>query len=413
MPHELGAMAVSGLLARTGLPAERVDRLILGTVIAEPRTSNVAREVALISGLPDSCPAYTVTAACVSSNVAISNAVEAIAAGAAEVVIAGGTESLSDVPIRVSRALRRRLLTASKMRGVRGVLSLVLGLKLRDLKPEALAIAEFSTGLTMGENAERLAKRFGISRAEQDAFALDSHKKAAKATQEGLFEDQILPVFPPPAFARIAQDNGVRKDSTLEKLSALPPVFDRASGTVTAGNSSFLTDGAAACLLMSENAARELGYEPLAAFLASTFVALDPVEELLLGPFVSIPPALSQASLVLEEVDVFEIHEAFSVPVLAAVQLLANEAFCRERLGLKTAVGAIDPLRLNAWGGSLAVGHPFGATGARLVMTCARRLRREGGRFGLVSACAAGGLGHTLILERLSSGSEARTGCAR
>ncbi|MBM3269097.1 MAG: acetyl-CoA C-acyltransferase [Candidatus Sericytochromatia bacterium] len=400
MSYDLGTMAVSALLARSRLDPGRVDRLILGTVIADVKTSNVAREVALAAGLPLSVPAYTVTAACTSSNVAIASGVEAIAAGVADIVIAGGTETSSDVPIRFSRPLRKRLIASTKVKGPGGYLGLLKGVKLKDFAPDAPAIAEFSTGLTMGDNAERLAKAVGLTREEQDRYALSSHHRAAKAHKEGLLADQIAPVSVPPKFAPITFDNGVRADSTYEKLSTLPPVFDRKFGTVTAGNSSFLTDGASAVLLMSEEKAQELGYEPIAAITATAMVALDPVEELLLGPALAVPAALEQAGVGLADVGVFEIHEAFAAPVLAVTKLFKDARWCRDRLGLENALGEIDPARLNAWGGSLSIGHPFGATGARLMMTAARRLKHEKARYGVVSACAAGALGHAMVLER-------------
>jgi acetyl-CoA acetyltransferase family protein len=402
MAYELGAMAVSGLLARSRLDAAEVDLLIMGTVLAEPRTSNIAREIGLASGIPNTCPAYTVTSACISANVAIEQAARAIATGAANVAIAGGAETLSDVPIRFSRPLRRRLIASQKARGPVDYFRLLSGLAPRDLRPEIPAIAEFSTGLTMGDNGERLAKRLGLTRQAQDAFALASHQRAARATAEGLYASQIVPAFVPPDFAPIAADNGIRADSSLEKLSKIPPAFDRTFGTVTAGNSSFLTDGAAACLLMSEEKAQELGMTPLAAIAGSSFVAIDPVDELLLGPVFSIPKALAAAGISFDDVGVWEIHEAFAAPVLAAIQLLADADFCRQRLGLSGALGTIPGERLNSWGGSLSLGHPFGATGARLVTTCAQRLEHEGARYGVVTACAAGALGHALVLERVA-----------
>ncbi len=400
MAYELGAMAVSGLLARSRIDPAAVDRLVMGTVLSDPRTSNLAREVALSCGLPDSCAAFTVTAACISATTAISSGMEAIASGNADVVIAGGAEALSDPPIRFRRPVRKRLFSSQKAKGPGGWLKLLKGLKLADLLPEVPAIAEFTTGLTMGENGERLAKRLGISRADQDAFALSSHLRAAKATADGLLRQEIVPALLPPGFVPVDEDNGIRGDSTPEKLASLPPVFDRRFGTVTAGNSSFLTDGAAVCLLASEGRAKELGLAPLARVAGAAFVGLDPLEELLLGPAFAIPKALEKAGIGLGDVGVFEIHEAFAVPVLAAARLLADDAFCRERLGTPGALGTIPPEKLNACGGSLSLGHPFGATGARLVTTCARRMAREGARYGVASGCAAGALGHAIVLER-------------
>ena len=274
--------------------------------------------------------------------------------------------------------MRKRLIQSQKARGVLDYVKLLQGLSLGDLKPDTPAIAEFSTGLTMGQCAERLAKRVGLTREEQDRFALKSHQKAAAATEAGLYRDQVVPARVPPSFAPIEADNGVRGDSTMEKLGSLPAAFDRSFGTVTAGNSSFLTDGAAACLLMSAEKAEELGMTPLARVVSMAFVAMDPLEELLLGPVVSVPEALDAAEVPLGEVGVWEVHEAFAAPVVAFLKLLADKAYCRERLGRKEAVGRIDPKKVNAWGGSLALGHPFGATGARLVTTCVERMEREG-----------------------------------
>lgn len=400
MAYELGAMAVSGLLQRTRVDPGAVDRLVFGTVIAEPKTSNLARETALACGLPPSCPAYTVTAACASSNVAIASAVEAIACGAADVVVAGGAETLSDVPIRFGREVRKRLVASQKAKGVLDYVKLLQGLSLKDLAPDTPAIAEFSTGLTMGQCAERLAKGLDLSREEQDRWALKSHQKAATATEAGLYRSQVVPARVAPSYAPIEADNGVRGDTTMEKLSTLAPAFDRKFGTVTAGNSSFLTDGAAACLLMSAEKAEELGVAPLARVVSMSLVAMDPLEELLLGPVASVPEALDAAEVPVGEVGVWEVHEAFAAPVLAFLKLLADRAYCRERLGRKEAVGKIDPRKVNAWGGSLALGHPFGATGARLVTTCVERMEREEAGVGVVTTCAAGALGHAMVLAR-------------
>ncbi|MBU6429832.1 MAG: acetyl-CoA C-acyltransferase, partial [Cyanobacteria bacterium REEB65] len=274
MAYQLGAMAVSALVDRSRIDPGQVDRVIFGTVLSEPKTSNLSREVALASGLPLGIPAYTVTAACTSANVAISNGFEAIAAGMADVVVAGGAELLSDVPIRLGRKVRQRLMGAAKAKGIGGMLKLLSGLQLADLKPDAPAIAEFTTDLTMGDNAERLAKRYGVSRRDQDEFALSSHRRAALATSQDYLADQIVTAFVPPSCQPICADNGIRGDSTMAKLESLPPVFDRQFGSVTAGNSSFLTDGAAAVLLLSEAKAAELGIQPLAAIRSYAMVAM-------------------------------------------------------------------------------------------------------------------------------------------
>ncbi len=398
--YDLGRMAVAALLHRSRIDPAEVGLLVMGRVIADPQTSNLGREVALGAGLPPSCPAWTVTMACVSSLQSTLDCARAIASGMADVAIAAGAETLSDVPIRFRRPVRKRLMAAQKAKGVAGYLKLLRGLKAGDLLPEAMAIAEFSTGEVMGENAERLTKRLGISREAQDEYALASHRRAAEATAAGLLARQIEPVFVAPGPHRVAEDNGIRGDSTLEKLASLRPAFDRRLGTVTAGNSSFLTDGGSAVLLMSEAAAARLGYEPLAVLSASATSAQPPREELLVGPALTLPRALAAAGLELDDVGVIELHEAFAGQVLAVLKLLEDEDFCRQRLGRDRAVGRVDRERLNAWGGSLSVGHPFGATGARLVVTCSHRMQHEGSRWGAVAACAAGGLGIGLVLER-------------
>jgi acetyl-CoA acyltransferase len=388
-------------MARHSLDPAAIDRLVFGTVLQEPRTTNVAREAALAARIPKEVPATTMTAACISANVSIMAVAEAIAAGQVSLAIAGGVETLSDAPIRYKKAIRERMIASQKVKSPAGYVDLARGLKLTDLLPEIPAIAEFSTGLTMGENAERLAKKTALTREEQDEFALASHKKGAFAQKEGFLATDIVPAFVPPKFEPVREDNGIRADSTLEKLSELKPAFDRRFGTVTAGNSSFLTDGAAACLIASEEAIKAHKLSPIARIVSASLVAMDPAEELLLGPVFSVPKALDSAGLTVDDISVWEIHEAFSAPVLAAVKLLADSKYCRERLGRKSAVGKIPLKAVNAWGGSLSIGHPFGATGARLVTTCARRLQHEGSRYGVVTACAAGALGHAMVLERV------------
>jgi len=397
--YDLGRMAVSGLIHRTRIDPGIVDLLVMGTVLADPQTSNLGREVVLASQLPDSCPAYTVTVACVSSLQSFLDCARAIQTGAADVAIAAGAETLSDAPIRFRRPVRERLMASQKAKKPGDYARLLKGLKPIDLLPEPVAIAEFSTGESMGENCERLAKRLGIARAEQDDYALTSHHRAARATEEGLLARQMEPVRVPPAFTAIRHDNGIRGDSTLEKLASLRPAFDRRFGTVTAGNSSFLTDGAAAVLLASEGAAKRLGLQPLAVLRASSVAALNPQEELLLGPALTVPRALDEAGLELDQVEVVELHEAFAAQVLAVLKLLADDAFCRDRLGRERPVGRVDRDRLNAWGGSLSVGHPFGATGARLIITCCHRMQAEDARYGLVAACAAGAIGMGMVFE--------------
>jgi acetyl-CoA acyltransferase len=398
--YDLGRMAVSGLLHRTRIDPAAVDLLVMGTVIADPATSNLGREVVLASQLPDGCPAYTVSVACVSSLQSFLDAARAIAAGGADVAIAAGAETLSDAPIRYKRSVRKRMMAARKAKGPGEYLKLLKGLGPKDLLPEPVALAEFSTGEIMGENCERLAKRLGISREDQDFYAAGSHQRAAAATADGRLAEQIVPAFVPPKGTAVREDNGIRGDSTLESLAKLRPAFDRRFGTITAGNSSYLTDGGAAVLLASQDAAKKLGREPVATLRSAAVAALDPLEELLLGPALTLPRALDAADLELADVEVVELHEAFAAQVLAVLRLLEDPEWCAERLGKNRPVGAVDPNRLNAWGGSLSVGHPFGATGARLITNCVQRMRVEDARRGAVAACAAGAIGIGLIFER-------------
>ncbi|RMG62490.1 MAG: acetyl-CoA C-acyltransferase [Calditrichaeota bacterium] len=400
--YDLARMALKALLDRTELPAEQVDFVILGNVIQNVNNSNVARDAALAAGIPHSVPAYTVSLACISANKAITSAADLIATGQAEVAIAGGTESLTDIPIRFRKRFRQRLVESRKFRSWKDYWKLVRGLSWRDLLPEIPSISEFSTRRTMGEDCDRLAARIGVTRREQDEYALRSHQLAAKAIEEGLLDREVVPALVPPDFQPVERDNGPRPDSTLEKLQSLRPAFVKPHGTLTAGNSSFLTDGAAVTLLMSRQAAERLGYRPRAALRAYAYSAQDPFEELLLGPAYSIPRVLDRAGMTLNDIDVFELHEAFAAQVVANLKCLASRQFAQEKLGRSEPVGEIPLDKLNRWGGSLSIGHPFGATGARLVTTAVNRLTQEDGQFALVASCAAGAHGNAILLERLN-----------
>jgi len=400
MAYDMGRMVLRGLLTRTGLPPEDVDRVMLGSVIQDIQTSNVAREAALAAGIPNAVPAFTVTMACISSNQAFTSGVDLIRAGLADRVIAGGTETLSDPPIRVSRSVRKRLFEARHAKGLQDYTELLDGLTPADLVPEVPSIAEFSTGEVMGESADRLAAMFGVSRREQDEYALRSHRKAAQARDAGRFDPELYPAAVPPDFDPITTDNTIRDDTSLEQLRDLPPAFIKPFGTVTAGNSSGLTDGASATLIMAEEVAEADGFTPKAALRAYTYVAQDPGTELLLGPAYAIPQVLDDAGLAFDDIDVIELHEAFAGQVLAVLEAIQSDTFAQERLNRSSAVGTVDLDRLNAWGGSLSLGHPFGATGTRLVTTAAHRLHVEDGHWALVAACAAGGQGHAMLIER-------------
>jgi len=398
--YDLARMAIAGVLTRAGLSGDEIDQVVMGTVVQNVAVSNVARDAALAAGVPDGVPAHTVTMACISSNRAIADAALGILTGHASVALAGGVEMLGDVPVGFSRELRRRFFDSRRYKGPKDWPAFFKGLKPRDLLPRAPAIAEFSTGETMGESADRLAAKFGVSREEQDAYALRSHQGAA-ANREHLAEE-IIAVTVPPKGTVVSADNGVRDDTSMERLAKLKPAFVKPFGTVTAGNASPLTDGAAAVVLMSEKRALAEGREGLARIVDFTFVAQDPGDELLLGPAYAVPRLLARNRLGWDDMDVIEIHEAFAGQVLAVLRALESETFGRQNLGLKAAFAKeIDMDKVNPWGGSVSLGHPFGATGARLVTTAIHRLHVEGGRFALVTACAAGGQGHAMLLERV------------
>jgi len=398
--YDMGRMVLKGLLNRTGLDPAEVERVVMGCVIQDVETSNVAREASLAAGIPNHVPAFTVTMACISSNQAVTSGADLIRGGIADVVIAGGTETLSDPPIRVKRSVRKRLFKAQKAKSPADYLQLLRGLSPSDVLPEAPSIAEFSTGEVMGESADKLAAMFGVSREEQDEYALLTHKRAAAAQEDGRLARELVPASPPPSFDLITEDNTVRGDSTRDKLASLAPVFVKPFGTVTAGNSSPLTDGASATLLMSAERAEAEGHTPRAYLRDYTYVAQDPGAELLLGPAYAIPQLLDAAGLTLDDIDVFELHEAFAGQVLAVLAALASDDFATQSLNRTSAVGALPMDKLNLRGGSVSLGHPFGATGARLVTTAANRLHEEDGHWALVAACAAGGQGHALLVER-------------
>ncbi|ETW08203.1 hypothetical protein H310_00852 [Aphanomyces invadans] len=396
MAYDLMRDAIKGLLVKTAIDPAKIDYVLCGTVIQEVRTSNIAREAALGAGIPKNIPAHTVTQACISSSQAIATGAEKILAGNAEIVLAGGVETFSDVPIRFSRPIRKRLINSAKAlkAGPAGILKLLSGLKLSDLAPEAPAIKNFHTNEVMGNSSDRLSARFGVTRKEMDEFSIKSHQNAAKAHAEGKYDGEIVP------YMGTTLENGINPDSNYEKVSSLKPAFVKPHGTHTAANSSFLTDGSAATLLMSESKALELGYTPKSVLLDSVFVGVDPFESLLLGPAYGIAQILQKNNLKLDDIDHFDIHEAFAGQVLANLKALADEDFCKHEFGWSGAVGRVNHDKLNTWGGSLALGHPFGATGSRLVNTGSNKLVKEGGKYSLLAACADSGLAYVGLLQK-------------
>ncbi|TKS76355.1 Trifunctional enzyme subunit beta, mitochondrial TP-beta 3-ketoacyl-CoA thiolase [Collichthys lucidus] len=410
MPHDLARAALQGLLHRTAVPKDAVDYIVYGTVIQEVKTSNVAREAALGAGFSDKIPAHTVTMACISSNQAMTSAVGLIASGQCDAVVAGGVEFMSDVPIRHSRKMRKTMLSLNKAKTLGQRLSLIGSIRMAHLSPELPAVAEFSTAETMGHSADRLAAAFGVSRLEQDEFALRSHTLAKKAQDAGLLQDVIA--FKVPGRDIVSKDNGIRP-SSMQQMAKLKAAFVKPHGTVTAANSSFLvntnahirpqgslrTDGASAVLIMSEEKALAMGYKPKCYLRDFVYVSQDPKDQLLLGPTYGTPKVLERAGLTMNDIDVFEFHEAFAGQIMANLKAMDSDWFGQTYLGRKSKVGTPPMEKFNLWGGSLSLGHPFGATGCRLVTTVAHRLQKEGGQYGLVAACAAGGQGHAMVIE--------------
>ena len=398
---DLARHAARDLLFRTGIDGAEIDEVIWGQVIPSVLTPNVAREVSLLPQLPRSVPAYSLNRACASGAQAVANGHDQILQGNADVVLAGGVESLSDIPILHTRRFSQMLLDASKAKSLGARLALLSRVRPRDLVPVTPAIAEPSTGETMGQSAEKMAKENNISREDQDRVAPPaSHQRAAAATADGRLTAEIVPWFGGREMTEVVtSDNGIRPDTSLEALAKLKPVFDRKYGSVTAGNSSPLTDGASAVLLMAEEKAHALGYPPLAYIRSYAVAAVDPGWQLLMGPAYAVSKALDRAGITWKDLGLVEIHEAFSAQVLSNIQAWGSKQWAA-KLGRSEPVGEVDWNKTNVMGGSIAIGHPFGATGGRIVTTLANEMVRRDVQFGLISICAQGGLGFAMVLER-------------
>lgn len=395
---EMGALVVAEMLARAELDPSEVDQVVFGQVLASLDAPNIGREIVLATGMDRSTEAYSVSRACATSFQSATNIVEAILAGAAEVGIAGGADSSSVVPITVTRKLSETLVDLSKAKTNAQRLKLISQLKLKHFAPVPPAIKEFSTGLTMGQSAEQMAKDHGISREDQDFIAHRSHTRAAEAWDAGVLDDEVMTAIVDGSDP-LERDNLVRFGSDLEKYAKLRPAFDRKHGTVTAGNSSPLTDGAAALLMMREDKAKALGYEPLGYVKSYAFAALDPRRDLLMGPSYATPLALDRAGMTLDDLDLVDMHEAFAAQILCNLKMFGSKTFAENKLGRSEAIGEVDMDKFNVIGGSIAYGHPFAATGARMITQTLRELKRRGGGTALTTACAAGGLGAAMILE--------------
>lgn len=419
-PAELGRAALKELLAKTNLDPKLVDEVIVGNTGSPSDAVNIGRVVALNAGIPQRTSAHTVHRNCASALESISTGFDKIRAGMAEVVVAGGTESMSQMPLIYSKEVTKAIAMLGAARGPAAQLGALAGVVGADLKailgllttsPMArapykprIAIVEGLTdpfvGKNMGETAELLAKEWSISRREQDEFALISHQKAVAAQKSGVMGQEITPVLLPPEYKEIVDsDIGPRDGQSMEALGKLKPIFDRKNGTVTAGNACPITDGAAMVILMSREKAEALGYKPIARVLSYAFAGLEP-ERMGLGPVYATPIALKRAGLSFSDLDVIELNEAFAAQVLGCVRAFESDKFAQEKLDLPRAVGKVDMAKLNVNGGAIALGHPVGATGTRLVLTLMKQLQRSGKEFGLATLCIGGGQGGAMILQR-------------
>ena len=407
MSYELGAEALRGLLDRAGVPAADIELVIMGTVLHEVETTNVAREAMLAAGMASRTPAYTVAMAGISPNVGVMNLCDQIRLGRLKLGIASGTENFSDVPVRLGQGIRRALMKLRQRKDFGERMKVLGGLRLRDLGLDIPDGSDYTTGMTMGVSCERMVKglsAFGaVSRQACDAYAAESHACAVRAADAGQLAGQITPVTNK-AGDTAEVDNTPRADATAERLGKLTPVFDRENGVITPGNASRFTDGAGALLLTSREEAARRGMKPLAIVRDYLLAGVDTLQdEMLLGPAMSIPPLLARNGLSFADVGVWEIHEAFAAQMLVNMACMADGDFVRARHGDGMPHGEIPREILNTWGGSLSLGNPFAATGCRLLLTAAQRLQQEGKRFAVVSTCAGGGLGAALLLENPSA----------
>ncbi len=396
---ELGKLVVNELLIRSALDPKLIDQVVYGQVVQMPEAPNIAREIVLGTGMNVHTDAFSVTRACATSFQSVVSVAESMMAGITNIGIAGGADSSSVLPIGVSKALARALVDVNKAKTFGQKLAIFRRLGLKDLLPVPPAVAEYTTGLSMGDTAEQMAKTHQISRADQDALAHRSHTLAAKAWQDGLMKDEVMVAHVEPYNKYLEIDNNIRMESKLESYAKLKPVFDRTYGSVTAANATPLTDGASAVLMMPESQAKALGYEVLGYIRSYAFAAIDVWDDMLMGPSYATPIALDRAGMSLNDLTLIEMHEAFAAQTLANMKMFASKKFAEEKLGRSQAIGEIDMARFNVLGGSLAYGHPFAATGTRLITQTLNELKRRGGGVGLTTACAAGGLGAAMILE--------------
>lgn len=396
---DLGKMVVNEMLVRNNLDPKLVEQLVYGQVVQMPEAPNIAREIVLGTGMHVSTDAYSVSRACATSFQSTVSIAESMLAGNIEVGVAGGADSTSVSPIGVSKKLARALVDLQKTKTLGQKWGVLKKLGLKDLMPVPPAVAEYSTGLSMGQTAEQMAKSHGISRAEQDELAHRSHSLAAQSWNEGKLDGEVMTAYAEPFKGALEKDNNVRFDSKLEGYAKLRPVFDRKHGSVTAANATPLTDGASAVLMMTESRAKALGYTPLGYIKSYAWAAIDVWEDMLMGPSYATPLALDRAGMSLNDLTLIEMHEAFAAQTLANVKMFASDKFAQEKLGRDKATGEIDMDKFNVMGSSIAYGHPFAATGTRMITQMLNELNRRGGGTGLLTACAAGGLAAAMVVE--------------
>lgn len=400
---ELFCRAIDGAIHKLGFDASEIDEVIAGAVVPQTKNPNLARDAIIQLGLAHHIHGFTLNQACVSSLQAISLAAKAIAYGHPHLILAGGVESLSSVPIAYSEGARKTLIDLSKARNLTAKLLTLKKARLGHWLPSPPPLAEPLTGLTMGQHAEIMAEKNDISREKQDKFALSSHQKAASAQKKGYLAEEITSLWPKPKYGKqVSSDNIIRSDSSLKALGKLKPAFSKPFGTITAGNASPLTDGASVTLVCDEMRARSLSLTPLAEIVDMEFVGVDPYDQLLIGPALAIPRILKRHRLKLTDIDRFEIHEAFAAQMVSCLEALDSPKFFHKYFGTTTTLGELPSDRLNVHGGAIAIGHPFGASGSRLVNTLALELKRQNLEYGLVCMCASGGMAGSLLLKNLA-----------
>lgn len=396
---DLGKMVVNELILKHDIDPAIIQQVVYGQVVQMPEAPNIAREIVLGTGMNVHTDAYSVSRACATSFQSTVNIAESMLVGNIDVGIAGGADSTSVSPIGVSKKLARALVDLQKTKTLGQKLGVLKKLGLKDLLPVPPAVAEYSTGLSMGQTAEQMAKTHSISRESQDELAHRSHRLAAKSWEAGNLDNEVMIAYPEPYKKPFSRDNNIRFDSKLDSYAKLRPVFDKKHGSVTAANATPLTDGASAVIMMTESKAKALGYKPIGYLKSYAFAGIDVWEDMLMGPSYATPIALERAGMELNDLSLIEMHEAFAAQTLSNIKMFASDKFAKEKLGRSKAIGEIDMNKFNVMGSSLAYGHPFAATGTRMITQMLNELNRRGGGTGLLTACAAGGLGAAMIVE--------------